>query len=35
MRRTIKLLIVRLAVMGYLSVSMAEWLIRRGGLTHE
>jgi len=35
MRRMIKALIVRLAVMGYLSVSLAEWFIRAGGLTHE
>lgn len=35
MRRALKLLIVRLAVMGYLPVSLAEWLIRIGGLTHE
>ena len=35
MRRIIKALIVRLAVMGYLSVSLAERLIRLGGLTNE
>lgn len=35
MRKTMKALIVRLALLGYLSAPRAQCLIQRGGLTHE